>query len=356
MLKRLVKSGTFLRRKVTNGLLQGFPGYKCPEPDCLAVPFCLSYLDLHLHSVHGKAEPPDHLKPENVDAKNLLQPEKKSPRKLVAAKRKSPTPSSEQQIIAKVKTLPALSCIICKAIFSTQLFLKNHMKGKHRMSNEKINQVLCKIWMENNKTELDSPTRTEEDQKELPPKDPEEATPLQNQSFPKEKSGFGGPAEKSDPGGPAVLNLERPAVLNIAENILGSINNFLLGSNEQAEEEMVSLEESVKEGREERLKEVKVEEVVEKKVEMVEEVKVDWVEEVEKRMMSAGSLFHCSECKFNDKEENKLVEHVQTNHLPGFPGYCCPVVQCQAGMTRLPMLLRHLVHHHPTWLAQDSGR
>ena len=269
-------------------------------------------------------EPKNHLKPENVEAKNLPQPEKKSPQKCVAAKRKSPTPSSEQQIIAKVKTLPALSCIICKAIFSTQLFLKNHMKGKHRMSNEKINQVLCKIWMENNKTELTSPTRTEEDQKELPPKDPKEATPLQDQSFPKEKSGLGDPA---------VSGLGGPAVLNIAENILGSINNFLLGSNEQAEEEMVSLEESVTEGREERLKEVKVEEAVEEKVEMAEEVKVDWVEEVEKRMMSAGSLFHCSECKFNDKEENKLVEHVQTNHLPGFPGYCCPVVQCQVDIS-----------------------
>ena len=28
----------------------------------------------------------------------------------------------------------------------------------------------------------------------------------------------------------------------------------------------------------------------------------------------------------------------------------------QAGMTRLPMLLRHLVNHHPTWIAEDSSR
>ena len=83
------------------------------------------------------------------------------------------------------------------------------------------------------------------------------------------------------------------------------------------------------------MEELKVEEAIKEeveleKVDLVEEVvKVDWVEEVEKRIMSAGSLFHCSECKFNNKEENKLVEHVQTNHLPAFPGYCCPVVKCQ---------------------------
>ena len=41
--------------------------------------------------------------------------------------------------------------------------------------------------------------------------------------------------------------------------------------------------------------------------EKVEPVRVDWVEEVEKGMMSAGSLFHCSQCKFNNKEENKPV-------------------------------------------------
>ena len=74
-------------------------------------------------------------------------------------------------------------------------------------------------------------------------------------------------------------------------------------------------------------------EEIEKKVELAEEVKVDWMEEVEKRMMSAGSLFHCSECKFNNKEESKLVEHVQSNHLPGFPGYRCPVVKCQVDIS-----------------------
>ena len=105
--------------------------------------------------------------------------------------------------------------------------MKTHMKEKHRMSNEKINQVLCKIWMENNKNELSSPTRRE-DEKEL---SSDKATPLRDQSFLKEKSGLGG--------GPAI-GIGGPGVLNIAENILGSINNFLLGSNEQADEEMVS--------------------------------------------------------------------------------------------------------------------
>ena len=282
----------------------------------MAVPFCLSYLDLHLQSVHGKAETPEDFQPEKVDVKNFPEPVK-SPPKWVAAKRKSPTPSSQQQIIAKVKKLPALSCIICKAIFSTQLFLKTHMKEKHRMSNEKINQVLCKIWMENNKNELaESPTTRTEDN--------EEAGPLQDQS----SSFLKGPA----------------AVLNIAENILGSIDNFLLGSNGQADEDMISLGENVKEGNVEGLKEVKVEESNEKKVELVKEVervKVDWVEEVEKCMMSAGSLFHCSECKFNNKEENKLVEHVQTNHLQGFPGYSCPVVKCQVDIFHDILKLRN---------------
>ena len=34
------------------------------------------------------------------------------------------------------------------------MVLKTHMKDEHKMSNEKINQVLCKLWMENKKKEL----------------------------------------------------------------------------------------------------------------------------------------------------------------------------------------------------------
>ena len=316
-LERSVKSSKHFRRKEVTFIFQGFPGYKCPEPDCPAVPFCLSYLDLHLQSAHGKAEPP-----EKVDVKNLPESGKTSPPKRVSAiNRKSPTPPPpQQQIIAKVKNLPALSCVICKQIFSTQMFLKSHMKDKHKMSNEKINQVLCKIWLQNNKSELSAspvspPSNSEV--KQLTSKDSEQGTPGQCQSsnFSKENSSCG---------------LGGSAVLNIAEDILGSINNFLLGSNEQTYEDMVSLDESVKVDSKvemlEELNEVKVEESNEEKV---EPVRVDWVEEVEKGMMSAGSLFHCSECKFNNKEENKMVEHIQTNHLPSFPGYCCPVVKCQ---------------------------
>ena len=124
--------------------------------------------------------------------------------------------------------------------------------------------------------------------------------------------------------------------MHIAENILGSINDFLL---EHTSKEVMSLEESVKND----LPIVKKEEVVEKmenveeidKMEKVEELeeleveRVDWLEEVEKRMMSAGSIFHCTECKFTSKEESKLVEHVQSDHLPAFPGFRCPVLECQ---------------------------
>ena len=71
---------------------------------------------------------------------------------------------------------------------------------------------------------------------------------------------------------------------------------------------------------------------MEGKVEKVEELeveRVDWSEEVEKRMMSAGTIFHCTECKFTSEEESKLIEHVQSDHLPTFPGFRCPVLKCQ---------------------------
>ena len=112
--------------------------------------------------------------------------------------------------------------------------------------------------------------------------------------------------------------------MDIAENILGSINDFLL---EHTSKEVLSLEERVKDDQ----PVVKMEEVekMEDKSEELEVERVDWSEEVEKRMMSAGSIFHCTECKFTSKEENKLVEHVQTDHLPTFPGFRCPVLKCQ---------------------------
>ena len=92
-LERSVKSSKHFRRKEVTFIFQGFPGYKCPEPDCPAVPFCLSYLDLHLQSAHGKAEPP-----EKVDVKNLPESGKTSPPKRVSAiNRKSPTPPPPQQ-------------------------------------------------------------------------------------------------------------------------------------------------------------------------------------------------------------------------------------------------------------------
>ena len=79
-------------------------------------------------------------------------------------------------------------------------------------------------------------------------------------------------------------------------------------------------------------------------VEKMEVERVDWSEEVEKRMMSAGSIFHCTECKFTSKEESKLVEHVQTNHLPTFPGFRCPVLECQVDIDCYKCISRTSYH------------
>ena len=137
-------------------LFQGFPGYKCPEPNCEAVPFCLNYLDLHLHDVHGKQHPSEDLSQARLDSKDLNKSEerKEPPNTTISAKEK--TLSSQEHALTELKTLPKLSCILCKNIFNSQMILKTHMKDEHKMSNEKINQVLCKLWMENNKKELEA--------------------------------------------------------------------------------------------------------------------------------------------------------------------------------------------------------
>ena len=112
-------------------------------------------------------------------------------------------------------------------------------------------------------------------------------------------------------------NLEK-----VAENILGSMDNFFLNSSKADQ----SLEMEEKVGEEEKV--------------------TDWEEEVEKRLMSAGVLFHCADCKFVHKEESDMVEHIQKTHLPGFPGYRCPQQQCSSQLAGLNQLNTHMQQQH----------
>ena len=252
--------------------------------------------------------------------------------------------SSQEHVLTELKTLPKLSCILCKNVFNSQMILKTHMKDEHKMSNEKINQVLCKLWMENNKKELaansvSDPSKDDFLRERTQSNFRQDSIKFQNQVLckllmennKKELATSMEGSQKSD----SQPYSKAPGVMDIAENILGSINDFLL---EHTSKEVMSLEESVKDvqpvvKKEEVEKVEKMENVEEidkmEKVEKMEVERVDWLEEVEKRMMSAGSVFHCTECKFTSKEESKLVEHVQSDHLPAFPGFRCPVLECQ---------------------------
>ena len=333
-------------------LSQGFPGYKCPEPNCEAVPFCLNYLDLHLHDVHGKQHPSEDLSQARLGSKDLIKSEEGKKQSNTTFSAKEKTLSSQEQALTEPKTLPKLSCILCKNVFNSQMILKTHMKDEHKMSNEKINQVLCKLWMENNKKELEANSVSSDSSRDNFLRERtktnfrNDSIKFQNQVLSKlwmenKKKELPGNSVSTESiegskTSDSQSNSKAPGVMHIAENILGSINDFLL---EHTSKEVMSLEESVKND----LPIVKKEEVVEKmenveeidKMEKVEELeeleveRVDWLEEVEKRMMSAGSIFHCTECKFTSKEENKLVEHVLSDHLPAFPGFRCPVLECQ---------------------------
>ena len=128
---------------------------------------------------------------------------------------------------------------------------------------------------------------------------------------------FSGPGQQDQA---SSSNLEK-----VAENILGSMDNFFLNSSKADQ----SLE---------------MEEIVGEEEKGTHEP--DWEEEVEKRLMTAGVLFHCADCKFVHKEESDMVEHIQKTHLPGFPGYKCPQQQCSSQLAGLNQLTTHMQQQH----------
>ena len=120
-----------------------------------------------------------------------------------------------------------------------------------------------------------------------------------------------------------------PNLKQVAENILGSMDNFFLNSS--MADDSLEMEEKVEEQEKEETAEIK---------------KIYWEDEVERRVMKAGVLFHCANCKFVHKEETDMVEHIQNTHLPDFPGYKCPLQQCRSLQAGLTQLTTHLQHQH----------
>ena len=101
-------------------LSQGFPGYKCPEPNCEAVPFCLNYLDLHLHDVHGRQCPSEDLSQIRIDFKDLTKSEEGKGPSNTMVSTKGKNLSSQEQVLTGAEPLPKLSCILCKNRFNSE--------------------------------------------------------------------------------------------------------------------------------------------------------------------------------------------------------------------------------------------
>ena len=61
----------------------------------------------------------------------------------------------------------------------------------------------------------------------------------------------------------------------------------------------------------------------EKKKENDRIVEKNWEEEIDSRLMQLGQTAHCTECERRERKVEVLISHIQTDHLPGFPGYDC---------------------------------
>jgi len=266
---------------------RGFPGYRCPQ--CPALPFCLKYLDLHLHSAHGGPQPTGY----------------------------PPGPPTH---------LPTWHCcIVCKDDFRTQDILKAHMKEVHSLSDLEINKTLSNFCVESS----EPAAKKRKIQPELKTRQ--------------------------------LVNLVPTTELKKEVNsILGSMDSFFLASKRSEDlgdkkNKSLSLEEKTEDDMIEKEQEKAEKKVNEEKDEQEDaEEEHDWVEEVESRMMRAGVMFHCSSCSYRSTEEEEVVEHVQSVHLPSFPGYRCPT--CTSTLPRLSLLPLHLRQHHAQWVARHPTR
>ncbi|XP_023340263.1 zinc finger and BTB domain-containing protein 14 isoform X2 [Eurytemora carolleeae] len=78
---------------------------------------------------------------------------------------------------------------------------------------------------------------------------------------------------------------------------------------------------------------------------------MDWKQETMDRMRKGdGGNWFCCECNYMSKVKNLLLSHVQSQHLPGFPGYTCAL--CSAHSTTYSGLEKHTSRQHSISLAK----
>ena len=72
----------------------------------------------------------------------------------------------------------------------------------------------------------------------------------------------------------------------------------------------------------------------------------EWEETIELYIFKGPSRYHCTEqaCGFESVNKCNVVSHVQSKHLPGFPGYQCH--PCQKHLQTLNSFVRHNQRFH----------
>jgi len=76
----------------------------------------------------------------------------------------------------------------------------------------------------------------------------------------------------------------------------------------------------------------------------------DWKEETQRRMVKGEGGWFCSDCNYTSKVKNLLLSHVQSQHLPGFPGFKCGL--CGAHSTTYSGLEKHTSRQHSISLSK----
>jgi len=81
---------------------------------------------------------------------------------------------------------------------------------------------------------------------------------------------------------------------------------------------------------------------------------VDWKGETLRRMNKAEGLWCCSDCSYSSKVRTLLLSHIQSQHLPGFPGFRCSI--CGSHSTTYSGLEKHTSRQHSITLSKLNSK
>ena len=60
--------------------------------------------------------------------------------------------------------------------------------------------------------------------------------------------------------------------------------------------------------------------------------------------VKGGEGWTCVQCSFSKRDKLALMSHIQTKHLPGFPGFKCSL--CNAQSVSISGMKKHLLRNH----------